>query len=733
MVSGGPDGPADPILGGNGGRPNRRLPVRRVWLVWLGLLAGSGLSQNVNPVLITEAQIVRARHRIEAHRSAKAALEQIVAGADRWRADPVPLPAGRPGFYHDYFCPDHGVALEYSPRSPTRHRCPADGRLLRGPKLDAYWILVTLQNRLQAAMDCALAWRLTGRAAYARSAIQVLVEHARYYRDRVAGRAPRRWMAQSLDEAVLILDAAKAFDLVRDPRSGLSPDDAKLVVQDFLVPTARFLVGEPRNIHNIDCWYNAAILAIAAIADDRTLLEQAIGGTPDSRFGIRDQLREGVSAEGFWKEGSIGYHFYALRALVETLRPALGLGFELESERRTILSMFRAPLAMADGRGFIPPNNDSPPRTLDAYRSLYESGAGMFPEAEDLAGFLARSYGDRWRTSREALLFGPERLPADASDTVLASRSFPESGFAVLRAHPPSFGKDAEIFVMLDFGPHGGYHGHFDKLSLVVHGLGRTVAPDLGTAGYSVPLTKSWYRQTLSHNTLVIDRQSQRPATGRLLDFRGTGPVQHAIASAGEAYPGVAWNRGVFLAEEGYLVVIDRLQSVEPEPARERVFDWVWHAYGTLSLPFPPLRPVEDRSVFGSGDGYEIPNALRSGGTSGPVEARWRIDPDTPTQPAALRPRTSGGLRLWLSAAPRSVVFTATAPGNPVEDRVSTLVVRRRARETTFAAVLEVVPEGRRPIVNRVRPTQNGIELVTRDGTRVVTMPDVQVPNKQDD
>jgi hypothetical protein len=33
----------------------------------------------------------------------------------------------------------------------------------------------------------------------------------------------------------------------------------------------------------------------------------------------------------------------------------------------------------------------------------------------------------------------------------------------------------------------------------------------------------------------------------------------------------------------------------------------------------------------------------------------------------------------------------------------------------------------------RVRPAQNGIELVTRDGTRIFTIPDVRVPNEQDD
>ncbi|MBN2491703.1 MAG: heparinase II/III-family protein [Planctomycetes bacterium] len=690
----------------------------------LGLAAARNTA--AQPVLFSPEQLSRARERAERHPWARAAIDQVLREAESWCAQPAALPEGEPGLYHDYFCPDHGVALQYAPDRPKEHRCPVDGRLWRGPKLDAYWVHLALRNRLASAVQCALAAHLSDREALARAAARILLEHAAYYRDRIASRTPRRWMAQSLDEAVCILDAAKAFDLVSGLTPGLAATERRQVVEDYLLPTAKFLLGERRHVHNIDCWYNAAVAAIAAATGDKELLARALGTAPGSRFGLRDQLREGVSREGFWKEGSVGYHFYTLAAVVEALQAARGLAAELESEREIIRSMFLAPLALADARGLIPPNNDSLPRSLGAHLPLYERGAGLFPADRELAGFLARAYGEKWRTSLEALLFGPEHLPEPAEAPAAISRSFPDTGFAVLRTRPPAAGpgNPEEVYLLFDFGPHGGYHGHLDKLAVALHGLGRAIAPDLGTAGYSLPLTNAWYRQTLSHNTVVVDRKSQRPASGKLLSFCGEGPVQHAVASTEEAVAGLVWTRGLHLTDEGIVVVLDRLRPAAGKGRRERTFDWTWQAFGELTVSFPTLQPVADPSGFGTEDGYPVARSLRSGTTSGPVQARWRILPETPTQPPDARPGTGGMLRLWLAAAPRSTVFVARVPGNPIQDALAKIVVRRCGEEADFAAVLELVPEGAEPQVRQVQATASGLEILTESGRRTVMLPE---------
>ncbi|MSS74006.1 MAG: hypothetical protein EXS64_21355 [Candidatus Latescibacteria bacterium] len=51
------------------------------------------------------------------------------------------------------------------------------------------------------------------------------------------------------------------------------------------------------------------------------------------------------------------------------------------------------------------------------------------------------------------------------------SRLFPDSGYAVLRAERP------EAYLLLKYGPHGGGHGHPDKLSLILHACGPRSRP----------------------------------------------------------------------------------------------------------------------------------------------------------------------------------------------------------------------------------------------------------------
>ncbi len=695
-----------------------------LFLLWgrSGVLSAQEVA-DVRPVFFSDEDLRRAESRVRRHSWAMKAWEDIRRSADRWLALPSPLPEGSPGLYHDYFCPGHGAPLRYDPSRPRDHLCPEDHRVWRGSKLDAYWVNVTIRNQLQSAVHCGLAWRFTGREEYACAAAGVLLRCAEHYRDRVLQKSPPRWMAQSLDEATYILDAVRVFELVFGSPA-LPAQAARRVKEDYLLPTARFIAGERRAIHNIDSWFNAAVLAIGAVTGDDSLIKFAVEGGRESRHGLRDQLREGVSADGFWREGSLGYHYYTLSSVVEALIAARRLGIDLSEEREKAKTMFLAPLTVADSRWVIPPTNDGQPISLVRFASNYEAGAGLFPEEPALAAFLSTSYSQSrgQRSGIHAIFYGPDTLP-EGRAPALRSRAFESSGFGVLRTrtpHPPG----GEVYLLLDFGPYGGHHDHPDKLAVSFHALNRVLAPDTGTAGYSLALNSSWYRQTLSHNTLVVDRVSQRPASGKLLSFRGEGPLQHVIASAGDAYPGTDWTRGVFLADEGHVVILDRIAVKKPERSEsEHLFDWVWHGYGKLEVGELDLAPLTERGIFGETDGYEIPQELRAGKAAGPIAARWEIRPDTPTQPSDKKPRTSGSVHLWLYAEGDLEVFSASAPGNPARDRLPLIVARRRGREALFRAVLEAIPDGKERTIRRVEPSAAGLRIITGANDRDVALP----------
>src|SRR5699024_5867506 len=96
------------------------------------------------------------------------------------------------------------------------------------------------------------------------------------------------------------------------------------------------------------------------------------------------------------------------------------------------------------------------------------------------------------------------------SDTAWQRRDLhPTSGYAILRDDGPQ-GR----WLMLKYGPHGGGHGHPDKLQLEWNAHGVRLAPDAGSPAYTSPLQGPWFRQTLAHNCVVINGESQPPTTG---------------------------------------------------------------------------------------------------------------------------------------------------------------------------------------------------------------------------
>ncbi len=621
----------------------------------------------------------------------KWARDEVAAArgaADSWLREPIPFPEGPTGWYHDYFCPDHGVKLTYDRKRPREHVCPEDGKVWTGPKLDAYWVATTLNSVLGATRDAALVYALGEGEPYAELAAKSLDDFATYYQRRVSDRKPPRLMWQSLDEATYVLAAVQAYELVYDSPA-MTDERRRHIEDDWLRPTAEFLETQRKTIHNIHCWYNAAICAIGLVLGAQDMVSFAVDGPG---HGFRQQIEKGVMADGYWFEGSYGYHFYTLSALANLIFPALNNGIDLQPQLARVREMYLAPINMATAEWLVPPTNDSG-RTGNVLAATghYETALSLFPEEPAFAALLAEAYKTRGRSGRQALLWGPVALSEGAPLPARRSMDFSASGLAVLRMPAGQY----ENYVMLDYGPHGGGHGHPDKLNIIIGGLGQILAPDPGSAGYGMPLHGQWYKQTLSHNTITVDHQSQKPATGRLVLFRGEGPLQYMSATAHDAYPDVAWQRTVWLAAKGYLVVMDHLTS-----DTEHTFDWAYHNYGELSLPGLELQPCEPAS-FGEEAPYRTVTDLKRQTTGGPVEAIWAL---------------AGGKQVRLIALGRTdtTVFAGVGRGNPAKDDVPMVVLRRQGEEAGFAAVIE--PGDGDTAIQDVLATENGLEVRLRDG-----------------
>jgi len=464
-----------------------------------------------------------------------------------------------------YVCPVHGVNLQY--QAPATHRCTVDNRTYSGWPYDQVILGRRHSDLAAAARDLALAWRMTGESRYAESAAWILKQYAERYltylhkdvNNRANTRSGARASAQTLDESVWLIPLAWAYDSLAGS-AAMGESDRALVERGLLRAAVDVIARNDAGISNWQSWHNAAIGAVGFALRDRALVEQAI----DGKSGFRFQMRNSVIGEGFWYEGAWSYHYYALDPIVQLAEMAARNGFDLW-EDASLRGLFSAPLRLAFADGSLPAFNDSNAVSLFSSSRLYEIAFARL--GDPLYAAVAR----RGTRGREALFYGAADLPtADLAD--LRSEVFADAGFAVLR------GPKSDHTVTMKFGPHGGGHGHYDKLGMVSFGQGGILAVDPGTQSYAAPTHNTWDKQTVAHNTMVVGEKTQGEATGKLLWSDLGEQYSAASAEAGPAYPGVRMRRTLLVTAE---YAVDIAEAAAADGAA-RQFDWVYHNNGTL-------------------------------------------------------------------------------------------------------------------------------------------------------
>ena len=663
------------------------------------------------PLLLDTATLERARRRTRLAPFVPA-WRRLTAETDAFLALELQPPDEPAGYYHDYFCPHHATELQFDPVRPRVHRCPVDGQVLAGRRFDAAWRFGANLLLGRMAVLLALRWRLSGNRSCLQRAAEILTGYARRYphypvdpqgNERGGGRG--RATHQSLDEAHLVVRLARCHDLVAAELDGA---DRAMVERDLFhraiahIDRQRF-----RRIHNIKCWHIAALAAAATVTGDDAVRDHAIHG----EFGFHHQVGAGTERDGMWWEGSSSYHYYTLAALLTTAAFVRARDPSWQAPQR-FAAMLAAPLTLVLPDGRLPASNDCwassslygevchgvPPAA-----ALYEMAAGWWPQPlyRDL---LAAIYRRGPRDSEEALLHGPDTVAADAGSLSRPRAGvLPHSGFAMVRSNDELH---RQSLALLKYGPHGGSHGHPDKLAITLYARGEPAAADLGTQGYGIGLHGQWYRQTASHNTVLVSGRAQPPATGTLLHFaaphvgdageqsdhsvsvgahrralppasagRGSStPVTVADAevrwsgAAAGVYDGVTMRRAIAWRDP-YFVDCFHVHC----PTRRRI-DWLLHVHGALHEAHGV--ELHDRPAGGlpRGPGWRHIEHRRSGRADGAVDLWWSL--------------RGGALQVVLPDEAGTAITAGDAPSNPASERLHSLVRTRYARVTMFVAVI---------------------------------------------
>ena len=666
--------------------------------------------------LCSPLELKRARERIRTPVFLPA-WQRLQADTETFLALDLVPPAAAAGYYHDYFCPQHAVELRFDPHRPREHRCPVDGRLLEGDRYDAAWRFGANLLLGRMAVRLGLRWRLDGDPRCLQRGAEILTGYARHYRHYspgayCTGSGDGRGKAtyQSLDEANLIVSLARCYDLLAE---AMDAGCRRLVEDDLLAPAVAHLSEQRfRRLHNIECWHIAALVAAANLTGNDAVRDEALHG----EFGFHHQIDAGVHDDGLWWEGSSSYHFYTLAALLTTAAflQAQDTGRDAPARLRTMLT---APLTLVLPDGRLPATNDCwassslfgevchgvPPAA-----ALYEMAAGWWPRPA-FTGLLAAVYRRAPRDSVEALLHGPDRV---ASDSAALDRPrpglLPASGYAVLRSDAPLA---EQSLLLLKYGPHGGSHGHPDKLAIILYTRGTAAALDLGSQGYGIDLHRTWYRQTASHNTVMVAGRPQPPATGTLHHFgpppeaAGANPAAAAVTiadatvawsgTAAGGYAGVSMRR-VVAWRAPYFVDCFEVRC----PASRRI-DWLLHVHGELQEL--PERTATSSPELPRGPGWEHIAATWTGVAPTATTARWSLG--------------DGGLDLILPDEEGTAITVGEAPSNPASARLQVLIRTRTARCTRFLAVLcPATAEAGVTAARRLGPDHRAdLEVVTGD------------------
>lgn len=452
---------------------------------------------------------------------------------------PMEVPVLEGGHTHDYFCPQHGIRFAFDWHKPTSHFCKLCGKEWKRLRADWAWVGMAHYSNLNFLNACAYLYIATGNRHYAVHIKNLLLDYASKYptymlhntRREQVKRQSGKMYAQSLDESVFASYAARAYTVAK---AVMSPDEIKRIQNGYLRPCAELLLNQ-KSGGNWQVWHNSGIVSLGIALENDTYIDR---GLNDSEYGYHILMERNVWGDGWWSEGSPTYHFYPLRAMLFTADAVRCRSIDLYDDR--LRNMFVSPAFGTYHNLLFPAHNDGwYGESLIVHANLYEIASMRF-EDEALENILKKIYRQTERNSIESLQNDKDLLEKELIYNITGI-NFKHAGVGVLRSGMNT--------IVLKYGPHGGSHGHPDKLSISIHNGKTELVSDLGTTAYGVPDYRHWYRKTLSHSTLTVDAADQQGTTGALIRFEldKNGGTIEALSDG--AYPGVMMKRLLTLNE----------------------------------------------------------------------------------------------------------------------------------------------------------------------------------------
>lgn len=392
-------------------------------------------------------------------------------------------------------------------------------------------------------------FQITGDEKYAVYIRDMLMEYAELYPK--LGKHPTNksyatgkifW--QSLNDANWLVYTSQAYDCIYD---WLKPREVKHLNKKLFRPFADFIsIESPQffnRIHNHSTWGNAAVGMIGLVMDDKELIQRALYGLEKDDIdenlmdndgglikmkdqegaGFFAQLDNAFSPDGYYTEGPY-YQRYAISPFIlfakalENNRPDIKI---FEYRNGLLKKGVYALLYQTNAQGEFFPINDAQKGMSFRSRELISAVDIIYDYCGNNAELLTVAMQQN-RVELDASGFAVARDIGLGKAKPFGSNSIEltdgkdgnEGALGILRSE-----NDVdELTLVFKYTAQGLGHGHFDKLGYLLYDKSGEVVQDYGAArwvnidqkagGRYLDENKTWAKQTIAHNTLIINEQS---------------------------------------------------------------------------------------------------------------------------------------------------------------------------------------------------------------------------------
>ena len=477
----------------------------------------------------------------------------------------------------------------------------------------------------------ALIFQLTKNVSNLLYVKDLFLEYARIYpsldlHPKQKEQSPGKIFWQSLNEAMWLFYAIQAYDMVKN---SLSVDDKNKIENNLLRPMAIFLSkGQPdtfNKIHNHGTWAAASVGMTGYVLNDKNFVDQALYGLDKSgNAGFLKQLDNLFSPDGYYEEGPYYQRFALLPFVIfakaiDSNQPELKI---FDYRDGIILKSIYTSVQLSYNKLFFPINDvikDKGINTIELVHAIaiaYDitSDNTLLEIAKYQNHILLTGYGFK---VAQALNLKKERPFTYRTVNLRDGINGKKGALAIIRNN-----ENNQTIVMKNTS-HGLNHGHFDKLSWIFYDNNNEIVQDYGSArflnvvqkngGHYLKENNSFAKQTIAHNTLVVNETSQfngdwkvsQNHAPEILFFQDTKGLKITSAKFEDAYEGVIQERtiaSVHIESLEFPIVVD-FYSINSN--KKNKYDLPLYYNGHLISQTGNLSYHKVPKILGNSSGYE--------------------------------------------------------------------------------------------------------------------------------